>query len=137
MSPMVLTLPAGDGITRPQFYTTIFRVADPERSAAWYARHLDLQPEFRDLGYPLVLLASPSGSRLALWKADAGEAIVRAGREGGFAAFVTTDAAATHGHFMREGAEVSALDDSQPGVTFFWATDPDGHAVLVIQLLQE
>ena len=118
-------------------YTTILRVRDVSRSVAFYERVFDLQTEFRDLRYPLASLTTESGMRLTFWEAAADESLSVMTPASGFVSFITPDAAASRAEMARRGATVSPLDDSRVGVRFYWVTDPDGHSVLVLQLLPE
>jgi catechol 2,3-dioxygenase-like lactoylglutathione lyase family enzyme len=118
-------------------YTTILRVRNVERSVEFYCRVFDLDSDYYDLSYPLASLTTNSGMRLTFWEAPAGEPLPVLTPAGGFATFVTADAVASHGEIAGRGATVSPLDYNQTGVCFFWVTDPDGHSVLVLQLLPE
>jgi catechol 2,3-dioxygenase-like lactoylglutathione lyase family enzyme len=120
-----------------ELYTTILRVRSLDRSVEFYQRVFDLQPTFRDLTYPLVSMTNDRGMRLTFWETTTDEAVTALTPESGFVTFITTDAAASHVEISRRDATVSPLDRSKPGVCFFWVTDPDGHSLLVIQLLPD
>lgn len=116
-------------------YTTILRVRDLEVSERWYADVLGMKFIYRDLSYPLVSMVGPGGARLTLWKIDEGLSVEPVGYQAAFPTFVTRDVSTTHAELERKGAKVEPVDSGKSGVLFFWVLDPDGHRLLVLQML--
>jgi len=119
---------------------SMIRVRDEARSRDYYARAFGLEPsdrfDFPD--FTLLYLrdpASPFELELTVNK-DRSEPY-DLGDGYGHIAFVVDDAQAEHARFTREGFPATDLKTLKHGdtplATFFFATDPDGYKIEVIQ----
>lgn len=119
---------------------SMIRVRDEARARDYYARAFGLEPadrfDFPD--FTLLYLrhpASPFELELTVNK-DRAEPY-NLGDGYGHIAFVVEDAEAEHARFEREGFPVTPVKTLKHGdtplATFFFATDPDGYKIEVIQ----
>ncbi|WP_375464986.1 VOC family protein [uncultured Methylobacterium sp.] len=118
----------------------MIRVLDEARATTYYARAFGLAiadrydfPDFtliylRDPASPFELELTVNKDRAAAY--DLGDGY-------GHVAFTVDDLAATHARFTREGLPATAVKTLKHGdselATFFFATDPDGYKIEVIQ----
>lgn len=116
------------------------RVLDDHRSIAWYkaAFDLDVVDQLDFEAFRLTYLANAaSGFELELTLNKTRETPYDLGDGYGHLAFVVDDVDAHHDAMTTKGLEVGDLVDFAPGgdlvARFFFATDPDGYKIEVIQ----
>lgn len=116
------------------------RVLDDERSTAWYKMAFDLdvvdQLDFENFRLSYLANAA-SGFELELTLNKARQEQYDLGDGYAHLAFVVDDVDAHHAALTSQGIEVGDLVDFAPGgdlvARFFFATDPDGYKIEVIQ----
>jgi len=119
---------------------SMVRVLDEARSTEFYARAFGLKPVER-LDFPdftLVYLANPETPfELELTINKGRDAPYELGDGYGHIAFSVDDLDAEHQRFEAEGLKPGKIVDFKPGGTsiarFFFATDPDGYKIEVLQ----
>ena len=119
---------------------SMIRVRDEKRSTGYYARAfgLEVAEKFDFGGFALIYLRHPSSPfELELTVNKDREKPYDMGDGYGHLAVVVDDVDAEHARFEREGLPATAPKDFQhEGRTlarFFFATDPDGYKIEVIQ----
>ena len=119
---------------------SMIRVRDEQRSRDFYARAfgLDLAERFDFDGFALVYLRHPSSPFELELTVNRDRAEPYAMGDGyGHLAVAVDDVDAEHARFEREHLEVGPLRDFQHGgktlARFFFAIDPDGYRIEVIQ----
>ena len=119
---------------------SMIRVRDEARARDYYARAFGLEPadrfDFPD--FTLLYLRDPSSPfELELTVNKDRSAPYDLGDGYGHLAFVVDDVEAEHARFTREGFPATDLKTLKAGdtplATFFFATDPDGYKIEVIQ----
>lgn len=104
----------------------ILYVDAPERSAAFYADLLGIEPVERSPTFALFLL--PSGMRLGLWSRHTVEPAAAPGVAGGCElTFRTDDPDALHGAWSARGLAILQPPTDMDFGRSFVALDPDGH----------
>lgn len=116
------------------------RVLDDERSIAWYkdAFDMDIVSQLDFDSFRLTYLATAAtGFELELTLNKARRDPYDLGDGYGHLAFVVDDVDAHHAFLSLKGIDIGDLVDFAPGgdlvARFFFATDPDGYKVEVIQ----
>ena len=117
----------------------MIRVIDEERSVAWYGKAFGLEVvdriAFSD--FTLVYLAAETGGFELELTINNGRTAYDLGDGYGHLAVVVDDIDAEYARFTAEGITVGKLVDFRNGDTpvarFFFATDPDGYKIEVIQ----
>ncbi|MEM1006138.1 MAG: VOC family protein [Pseudomonadota bacterium] len=116
------------------------RVLDDAKSIAWYkaAFDLDVADQLDFESFRLTYLSNDqSGFELELTVNKARTSAYDLGDGYAHLAFVVDNADAHHAQMTAQGLEVGDLVDFAPGGTrvarFFFATDPDGYKIEVIQ----
>ena len=119
---------------------SMIRVLDEDRSRDYYARAFGLQTadRFQFPDFTLVYLRDPDASfELELTVNKDRSAPFDLGDGYGHLAFVVDDLDAEHARFEREGLPATAVKELKhqdtPLAKFFFATDPDGYKIEVIQ----
>ena len=119
---------------------SMIRVRDEARSRDYYARACGLEPadrfDFPD--FTLLYLRDPASPlELELTVNTDRSEPYNLGDGYGHIAFVVDDVEAEHARFVREGFPATDLKTLKHGdtplATFFFATDPDGYKIEVIQ----
>ena len=118
---------------------SMIRVIDEERSVAWYGKAFGLEVVDR-IAFPdftLVYLAAETGGFELELTINNGRTAYDLGDGYGHLAVVVDDIDAEYARFTAEGITVGKLVDFRNGDTpvarFFFATDPDGYKIEVIQ----
>ena len=119
---------------------SMIRVTDEARARDYYARAFGLEPadrfDFPD--FTLLYLRSPeSPFELELTVNKERSEPYDLGNGYGHLAFTVDDVEAEHARFAREGLPATPVKEMKHGDTplakFFFATDPDGYKIEVIQ----
>lgn len=118
---------------------SMIRVIDEARSVAWYDKAFGLKVVDR-IAFPdftLVYLAAEAGGFELELTINNGRTEYNLGDGYGHLAVVVDDIDAEYARFTAEGLTVGKLVDFKNGDTpvarFFFATDPDGYKIEVIQ----
>jgi catechol 2,3-dioxygenase-like lactoylglutathione lyase family enzyme len=119
-----------------QLSSIILRVENLEHSEAWYQSVFGFQVDYRDPSYRLVRFSGGITGSVALWERRPGESFQPLNRESAFLTFVAPDLYEAREALVARGADCTPLS-TEPGTHFFWVSDPNGHQILVIQLLME
>jgi catechol 2,3-dioxygenase-like lactoylglutathione lyase family enzyme len=120
-----------------QLHTTVFRVANLERSRRWYEEKLGMTVVYEDIHFKLISLEKGGNGRISLWEMRPGEAPTATAKEMAYIVFLTQDALEDYRILVERGANVSPIEEYQQGLRMFWITDPDNHRHCVIEFLPE
>ena len=116
-------------------YIILF-VNNPEESAKFYARLLDLKPVEESPTF--VLFALPNGLNLGLWSRHTAQPQVTAPPGGSDIGFTEPDVASVeklHAKWRDMGVTIALAPMAMDGLSSaFLALDPDGHRIRVVAL---
>jgi catechol 2,3-dioxygenase-like lactoylglutathione lyase family enzyme len=119
-------------MSKPNPNFIILYVADPGRSADFYADLLEAKPV--EASPTFAMFALPSGVMLGLWKRAGVEPAPSAPPGGGELAFTVPDAAtvaAVQADWQRRGLRIIQAPTAMDFGHTFTAEDPDGHRLRV------